>query len=142
MKNSKLLDVLHMILHLADAAESLTSEQLAQTAGTNAVVVRRIMAGLRERGLVASEKGHGGGWRLICDIDSTTLKDVYDAVGAPRLFAVGCRDNSPRCLVAKAVNETTLGVFDRAEKQILDQFSEVTLSELKNSVARKDNKEK
>jgi len=35
--------------------------------GTIPVVARRVMAGLRDQGIVTSAKGHGGGWMIDCD---------------------------------------------------------------------------
>jgi DNA-binding IscR family transcriptional regulator len=51
---------------------------------TNPVVLRRTMAGSREQGYVRSEKGHGGGWTLACDLSAMTLRDIYDALGILR----------------------------------------------------------
>jgi DNA-binding IscR family transcriptional regulator len=61
-QSSQLSDVLHVLLHLAQAQAPLTSEALAGAMKTNPVVLRRLMAGLRDAGFVTSEKGHGGGW--------------------------------------------------------------------------------
>ena len=55
-QSSRLSDVLHVLLHLADADVPLTSETLAGAMSTNPVVLRRLLAGLREAGLVASAK--------------------------------------------------------------------------------------
>ena len=90
--DSRLSGVLHVLLHMAETREApATSEVLAKAMGTNPVVVRRIMAGLREQGYVRSEKGHGGGWTLACDLSKITLRDVYDALGCPSLLAIGHR---------------------------------------------------
>jgi DNA-binding IscR family transcriptional regulator len=42
------------------------------------VLVRRVLAGLRERGYVGSDKGLGGGWSITCDLRQVTLRDIYD----------------------------------------------------------------
>ena len=84
----------------------MTSADLAACMGTNAVVVRRTMAGLREAGWVRSEKGHGGGWEIACDLSTVTLKDIYDALGSPRLLAMGVHLENPSCLVEQAVNRS------------------------------------
>ena len=54
--DSRLSGVLHVLLHMLEAGEPITSERLAEMMSTNPVVVRRIMAGLREAGFVHSEK--------------------------------------------------------------------------------------
>jgi DNA-binding IscR family transcriptional regulator len=82
----------------------VTSEDLAKLMATNPVVVRRIMAGLRQQGYVRSEKGHGGGWTLACDLSKVTLRDIYVAIGSPSLLAIGNRTEAPGCLVEQAVN--------------------------------------
>ena len=48
IRDSRLSSVLHGVLHMIGAGEPVTSEQLAQAMATNPVVVRRVMAGLRE----------------------------------------------------------------------------------------------
>ena len=89
--DSRLSSVLHLLLHLMESQVAVPSERLATALNSNPVVVRRTMAGLRDAGLVTSEKGHGGGWRLACDPDQTTVLDVYRALGSPTLFAIGNR---------------------------------------------------
>ena len=75
--DSRLSVTLHVLLHMAERDKPMTSAELAAHMDTNPVVVRRTMAGLRERGFVRSEKGHGGGWEIAADLDTVTLKDVH-----------------------------------------------------------------
>ena len=77
-----------------------TSKVLAKAMDTNPVVIRRVLAGLRDQGYVQSEKGHGGGWTLACDLSKVTLRDIYTALGAPSLLAIGNRTETPGCMVA------------------------------------------
>jgi DNA-binding IscR family transcriptional regulator len=115
---------------MAEVEDPVTSETLANVMQTNPVVVRTTLAGLRERGFVNSEKGHGGGWRLTCDLDTVTLHDIYVALGSPALLAIGNRTESPDCLVEDAVNTVMNQAFHEAEALLLARFSEVTLAEL------------
>jgi DNA-binding IscR family transcriptional regulator len=98
--------------------------------GTNPVVIRRIMAGLRDRGYVRSAKGHGGGWKIACDLATVTLRDVYEALGRPELLAMGNRTEAPGCLVEQAVNAALGEAFDEAEALLLRGFGEVSLAAL------------
>lgn len=115
---------------MADAPGPLTSEALARAMGTNPVVVRRLLGGLRRRGLVASGKGHGGGWTLRRPPQEITLLDVYEALGRPPLMAMGNRRGSPHCLVERAVNDSVTLALRDAERLLLDRFAEVTLAGL------------
>ena len=108
----------------------MTSEEMAACLGTNPVLVRRVMAGLRERGYVASTKGHGGGWTISCDLGQVTLRDIYDAVGAPTVFAMGNRVEQPGCLVEQAVNQSLASAFDEAEALLIARLGAVSLADL------------
>lgn len=129
-RDSRLSGVLHVLLHMAQEPGPVTSEVLARAMNTNPVVVRRIMAGLRESGYVESEKGHGGGWRLACDLAKVTLRDVYAALGCPSLLAIGNRSETPECLVEQAVNAALGKSFRDAEAMLLERLGEVTLASL------------
>jgi Rrf2 family protein len=126
-KDTRLSDVLHVLLHLGYATEPITSEILAKSMGTNPPVFRRTMAGLREAGYVSSEKGHGGGWMLARPLREITLLDVYSALGQPKLFAIGSRTNHPDCLVQKNVNDVLADTMEQAEALFVQRFSEITL---------------
>jgi DNA-binding IscR family transcriptional regulator len=110
--------------------DAMTSERIGQMLGTNATVVRRTMAGLREAGYVSSVKGHGGGWTLARPLSDITLLDVYKALGAPELFALGMATDAPDCLVEQAVNASLGQTLHEAERRLLARFGEVRLSEI------------
>lgn len=129
-RDSRLSDVLHVLLHMARQDRPATSEVLAKAMRTNPVVLRRTMAGLRDRGFVQSEKGHGGGWTLACNLSKVTMLDIYLALGKPALFAFGNRSDAPDCLVEKAVNANLNQAFLEAEQRLMTRFGEITLSKL------------
>ena len=122
--------MLHGLLHMAAQGKPMTSAELAVCMNTNAVVVRRTMAGLREAGFVQSVKGHGGGWTLACDLSKITLKDIYDALGAPTVLAIGIHLEHPSCLVEQAVNRALSPAFGEAERFLIDRLATVTLAQL------------
>jgi Rrf2 family protein len=133
-RNSQLSGVLHVLLHMAERNGPVTSELLARAMDTNPVVIRRIMAGLRDQGYVRSEKGHGGGWTLARDLSEVTLRDVYTAIGCPALLAIGNRTESPGCLVEQEVNAALGDAFRDAEATLLSRLGEVTLASLSNAL--------
>jgi len=127
---SRLSDVLHVLLHMAEADGPSTSEDLARAMQTHPVVLRRLMGGLREAGFVSSAKGHGGGWVLSCPLEKITLGDIHQALGAPSLLAMGNRDEAPSCLVAQAVNSALDQAFEEAETLLRKRLASVTLAAL------------
>jgi DNA-binding IscR family transcriptional regulator len=113
---------------MAEQDAPVTSELLAKAMDTNPVVIRRIMAGLREQGYVRSEKGHGGGWTLARNLAEISLRDIYRALGEPSLLAIGNRTEAPGCLVEQAVNTALGKAFDDAEALLLSRLGDVTLA--------------
>ncbi|WP_375576423.1 Rrf2 family transcriptional regulator [Paracidovorax oryzae] len=135
--DSRLSSVLHALLHMAEHEGRMTSDALAQCLGTNPVVVRRTMGYLREAGIVTSDKGHAGGWRIHADLGTVTLRQLHEALGEPAMFAIGNRNESPECLVEQAVNAALEGTFAEAEALLLRRFSEITLADLAADFARR-----
>lgn len=129
-RDSRLSGVLHVLLHMAQQDGPVTSEVLAKAMETNPVVIRRILAGLKDHGYVRSEKGHGGGWTLSCDLAKVTLRDIYDALGGPELLAIGNRSDAPGCLVEQAVNAALGKSFDDARAVLLAGLGGVSLAML------------
>lgn len=129
-RDSRLSRMLHVLIHMDRHDNLATSEVLARMLGTNPVVVRRTMAGLRDEGLVQSEKGHGGGWKLVRTLDEITFLDVHRALGSPSIFAIGLSCDHPECLVEQAVNAALGDALQDAEALLLARFGSVTLAEL------------
>jgi DNA-binding IscR family transcriptional regulator len=129
-RDSRLSGILHVLLHMAEHEGPVTSDVLARAMGTNPVVIRRVMAGLRDQGYVESEKGHGGGWRIACELSQVTLRDIYVALGQPALIALVNRTEMPGCLVEQAVNAALTDTFRDAEALILTRLGDVTLAAL------------
>ncbi|WP_277970736.1 Rrf2 family transcriptional regulator [Sphingomonas echinoides] len=134
MRNdSRLSRMLHVLLHMARHDGPMTSDAIARMLGTNPVVVRRTMAGLRDAGYVRSEKGHGGGWAIATDLASVSLLDVHRAVGGPRLFAIGNEHPNADCAVEKVVNAAVEGALREAEALLVARLGAVSLAELARS---------
>ncbi|MDI4667253.1 Rrf2 family transcriptional regulator, partial [Xanthobacter autotrophicus] len=104
---------------------------------TNPVVVRRTMGFLRDAGIVQSERGHAGGWRIQADLRTVTLRQLHEALGEPAMFAIGNRHEAPQCLVEQAVNAALEGAFAEAESLLLQRFSDITLADLAADFARR-----
>ncbi|OTG85617.1 transcriptional regulator [Acinetobacter sp. ANC 4558] len=128
--DSRLSRMLHVILHLSHEKSPLTSEQIAQMLGTNPVVIRRTMAGLKKQGYVSSEKGHHGGWILSCDLTKISLFDIYQSVGEANLFTIGIDESHPNCIVEQVVNHAVVDILKDAEILMINRLKSIKLSDL------------
>ena len=128
--DSRLSRMLHVLIHLDQSGEPMTSEFIGEMLGTNAVVVRRTMAGLRDHGHVQSVKGHGGGWTLARPLAEITLLDVYKALEEPELFCFVPSKDHAECLVERAVNDALMDTREAAERLMLERFAAIRLSDI------------
>jgi Rrf2 family protein len=128
--DSRLSRMLHILVHMARHGEPVTSERIAEMLGTNPVVVRRTLSGLRDAGYVRSEKGHGGGWVITSDLEQVTLLDIYNAVGQPSLFAIGNERSNPDCMIEQVVNLAVDDALREAGSVLVERFRTISLGEL------------
>ncbi|MGO4451589.1 Rrf2 family transcriptional regulator [Phyllobacterium sp. TAF24] len=136
-RDSRLSRMLHVLIHMDRHTKRMTSETIAQMLGTNAVVIRRTMAGLKKQGYVRSENGHGGGWELTRGLADISLLDVYVAIGAPPLFAIGPSSDHPTCLVEQAVDAALDDTLRNAELLLRDRLAAITIADLASDFDRR-----
>jgi Rrf2 family protein len=129
-RNSRLSLALHTLSHMAgDPAKTRTSADIADHAGTNPVVVRRVLGKLREAGLLTSEKGHAGGWKLAASPEKITLADIYLALDESLVATTG-DEPVPSCSVEHALHKRVTGVMKDVEQSLIDRLGETTISEV------------
>lgn len=129
-RNSRLSLALHTLGHMAAEPERpRTSADIADHAGTNPVVVRRVLGRLRQAGLLTSEKGHAGGWQLARAPQEITLADVYLALDE-HLIATGDEGDAPSCSVENALRRRVATVMKDIERSLIERLASTTISEV------------
>jgi DNA-binding IscR family transcriptional regulator len=74
---------IHILTLLAqDQRGPATSEAIAGSVKTNPVVIRRVLARLRNQGLVESQPGSGGGGGLLRAPSAITQREINRAIDA------------------------------------------------------------
>jgi DNA-binding IscR family transcriptional regulator len=135
-RDSRLSVALHVLLHMSEIRSAVTSEELGSMMNTNPVVIRRTLGGLRDAGIVAAEKGHGGGWTLARDLRSVTLAGVYDALGTTTPFGIGVRDPQPTCPIEKGVNRALGEALREAEALLMRRLRSVAVTDILKKAIR------
>jgi Rrf2 family protein len=130
-RNSRLSLALHTLSHMASDPDRMrTSADIADHAGTNPVVVRRVLGKLREAGLLSSEKGHAGGWRLAKTPDSITLADVYLALDERLVSGPVSEDAPSDCSVEAGLHARVAEVLDDIEASLVERLRETTITDV------------
>ena len=134
--NSRFTVATHVLTLLAHEAgkDPLTSEYIAGSVNTNPVVIRRLLALLREAGLVSSQGGPGGGWQLTAPARSITLRDVFRAVQTDALFPMHASAPNPRCAVGSTIQAALAGHYDDARLALERQLERTTVADLLQDV--------
>ena len=130
-RDSKLSVALHILTHLAIVGDRpIISDVMAAHLGTNPVVVRRSLAGLREAGIVTSIKGHGGGWTLARPATSISLGEVYAVLGERAELLPRAEPDPDGCKVDAVVRSALDGFYEEANALFRRRLDAITLADL------------
>lgn len=131
-RNSRLSLALHTLGHMAaEPDDAQTSTEIAEHAGTNPVVVRRVLGRLREAGLLTSEKGHAGGWKLARAPKEITLADVFEALDE-QLFSYDDNHEPSKCAVERAMRQRISTVMTDIESNLVEQLDTISIDEMRS----------
>jgi len=110
--------------------EWLTSEYIAGSVNTNAVVIRRVLGVLREAALVVSRPATGGGWKLARNPDQISLLAIYQALDEGSLFALHSRSPDPECRVGRGIQRGLETIYAEAQAALEERLARETVADL------------
>ena len=140
MLSSKLTVGVHILTLLAlTPDQAQTSEYIAGSVNTNPVVVRRLLGRLREAGMVESQGGIGGGWRLKVPAGRITLLDVLRAVEPQgETIAMHRGKPNPLCSVGRNIQGVLTGIYAEVERRMDEQLAKTTIARVVGSVQKRE----
>jgi Rrf2 family protein len=122
---------LHILTLLASTpGEPLTSEFIAGSVNTNPVVIRRLLALLRNTGFVQSRPGASGGWEISRDPAKINLADIRRAVNEGSAFAMHNNPPNPACPVGRNIQGALEGIYTSAERAMEADLARTTIKDL------------
>lgn len=136
--NSRLATAIH-IAGMLSVAENMpiTSEMIAQSVGTNPVVVRRIISLLTAADIVKVKMGTGGGAFLARAPQEITIADIYTALNEGVIFDVPQFNETHQCVVGKIVRPILAEVLHEAEHGLVKSLGQTTLAQVIEKVKGK-----
>ena len=120
---------LRALIEMAGRTEStpVSAEELGRLQEIPHGFLQAILADLRRSGIVVSQRGQSGGWRMSRSADTVSVADVIRAVDGPLVSVYGLRPE------AVTYNERADGlqqVWIAARRALRDVFEQVTLQQL------------
>ncbi len=111
--------------------QTVSSEALARTVNTNAVVIRRLLLELKAAGLITTQRGPGGGTRLAKPASEITLAEIHRcAAGEIEIFGAHPNQPSQCCPVGREIRGVLEQISARANDAARREFEAVTLADV------------
>lgn len=137
--DTRLAVAIHILAVLSLAGdEQRTSEVIARSVNTNAVVVRRLLSLLKKAGLIDVQRGAGGS-TLNHRPENISLLDVYRAVvPQPKAKPFYVHQNpSCNCFIGKNIHEALEAPFAKVNKAMEDSLSTTTIAEVASFIKKR-----
>jgi Rrf2 family protein len=129
----------HLLAGLACGCDQkgVTSGHLAQSVNTSPSFVRRTLAKLSKAGLVATVTGKAGACWLARDPKNISLLDVYQAVDAPKAFAIHSYAEQKVCFVSCHIKTALEKALGKTQKAMEASLAEISLAQIVSDVKKK-----
>jgi Rrf2 family protein len=137
LSSSKLVVALHILTILARHRGSgpVCSKIIADSVGTNPVVIRRIMTALESAGLAKSTTGRNGGFELSREARRITLAQIYQAVEHAELFKFHAPPSNSRCPVSACIQRAVEKPLAVAQQSLVRALARASLHEIADRVS-------
>jgi Rrf2 family protein len=111
----------------SDGAAPISAEQLGRRQEIPHGFLQAILADLRKAGVVVSQRGQSGGWRLAREPGEVSVADVIRAVDGPLVSVYGLR---PEAVEYNPSAEILQHVWIAARHSLRDVFEVVSIADL------------
>lgn len=120
-----------IFIHEAKGIAKVTSNLLAESTGSNPVVIRNILSALKKAGLITVPRGTGGA-ELCADPSQITLYQIYSALepdGVTSIIGIHPCDGRP-CPVAQNIRKVLEPPYHKIEDAVRNAMEEITLQSM------------
>ncbi len=129
--NTQFSIAVHLMIALGfELGEQATSGELAASINTSPSFVRRILAKLSKAGLVSTTTGKTGACVLARKPEEISLLEIYQAVDAPKTFAIHDYPVQDSCRVSCNIESVMQKVLMKAQNDFEGNLAETNLAEV------------
>ena len=120
---------LHILAYIEETNNTVISELLAKSVGTNASHIRKILALLKDANIIESQQGKKG-IGLKVKANELSLDKIYFGV-YPEKELLHIHDTAnPDCSVGATIKKALLPIFEASERQLVLNLKSKTLKSL------------
>ena len=133
--DTKFSVALHILVMISESEESLSSERLAKSVGTNSSYIRKIIASLKTAKIIDSSQGKVG-YQILKAKEDITLLDIYLAtqeIEKISLFNIH-KNSNKECPVGNYIDKGLSPMFNSIEEEMSKQLASRTLTDLINNL--------
>lgn len=120
-----------IFIYEAKGITKVTSNLLAESTGSNPVVIRNILSALKKAGIITVRRGTGGA-ELCTDPSQITLYQIYSALepnGVTSMIGIHPCQERP-CPVAKNIRKVLERPYRKIENTVQETMESITLQSM------------
>jgi Rrf2 family protein len=127
----------HGLVYLDQRKITTSSEELASNVCTNPARVRKVMAKLKKAGIIATKEGLEGGYHLIGDPDTISLKQISDALDVAFVSSSwkSGDENNP-CMVASGMAGVMDEIYGELNELCRERMEQITIKDIREKLIR------
>ena len=128
--DTKFSVAVHVLILISEAPTPVNSEQMAESVGTNASYIRKILALLKKAEIVDGRRGISG-YSLTAAPEQLTLLQIYQAVmEEPKIHLLDIHQNpNDQCVVGRHIRPVLAGMFADIEQAFARSLADKTLAD-------------
>lgn len=128
--DTRFSSAIHTLIMIAGAETPMTSEQIAESVGTNASYIRKITGLLKKQGIIDSRQGISG-FTLLVKPEELSLLRIYQAIAETDQVHVFDLHQNPNdeCIVGRHIQPVLSDVFRGIEEKAEQELNKTTLED-------------
>ena len=144
--DTRFSSAIHALILISEAERPMSSEQIAESVGTNASYIRRVTGLLKKRGIIRSSQGVSG-FSLLIPPEQLSLYEIYRAVNEMEDVHIFDLHQNPNdlCIVGRHIRPTLShmfrGIEEQAEREMKDTTLKDCMEEMRSRILQEENGE-
>lgn len=128
--DTRFSSAIHTLIMIAGAETPMTSDQIAESVGTNASYIRKITGLLKKQGIIDSRQGISG-FTLLVEPEKLSLLRIYQAIAETEGVHVFDLHQNPNdeCIVGRHIQPVLTDVFRGIEEKAEQELNNTSLAD-------------